>query len=280
MSKPETLQLIGSFIISYGKEVVRPTHLTADSVILNVQEVFTWFFFKEYTKPKFVGKNVCPKCHRLLRLIRKESRLICSCSATTYFYTNMTFASANYGSTKMNVTHHYKRVPFFESSLLPYRQGSKQVEDVDLIRILEVLNRRRQRTNRNEWKSKMITSVLQELGLFSKYKHYAPIIQRRLSSQHVEEFNKEQFAEIIARVYILNDAYLKDQKKDRINFPKFSYVINKICMQNQWWKLAAQFSLQRIPDKLKKQEAGWKRLIEWLQQNDKDSGFKWEFIPS
>jgi len=278
----ETAPLIGELLLIYEQEIVRPTRLCADTVILNVQEVYILLFMKQYMTPKFVGKNVCPRCGRLLRLIRKESRLICpsgTCPPITYYYTNMTFASANFGATRINITHHYKRVPFFENYLLPYRQGSKHIDEEDLIKIWHLLTEQCQRTNRHEWKAKMITGILQQLKLSTKYKHCTNIISRRLLGHPIIEFSPEQFSEVIARVTILNEAFLTIHKElKRNNFPNFNYITNKICMQNGWIQLAEQFPLQRIPEKLKKQEEGWEKLIDYLSKND--HRFRWEFIPS
>lgn len=304
----ETLKLIGEALISYKDTIVRPTRMTADLTLLTVQEVFVWFFFRQYSTPKFMGKNVCPKCGKILRLIRKESRLICTCSNKTYFYANMTFANSDFGATRMNVTHHYKRAKFFEDCLLPYKQGAKPIEEADLLKIMCVLNERRQKTNRHEWKAKMIKSVLKKLNLYTKYKHCEPIIARRLAGKNsscclvlhvfercifpfdlvgdfVHEFTQEQFNEIMARVNILIAAYMEIGKGERNtkriqrnNFPKFTYITNKICMQNGWKDLAKQFSLQKIQDKLKKQEKDWKVLIDYLITHD--FTFEWKFISS
>lgn len=280
----ETLLLIRDLLLSYKNEIVQPTRSSSDVLILSCRDVYIWFYHQKYNKPRLVGKNTCPRCHQLLRLIGKESRLICpnpSCPSITYYYANMTFQSANYGATRMGFTHRYKRIVFFESYLRPYRQGDVRIEDQDLIRIWQKLTVRGQRLIKNEWKAKTIIEILQELGLSTKYKHCQAIILRRLSGFPIVEFTPEQFQEIMARVTILNDAYLKvqDHKQlKRTNFPKFSYVTNKFCMQNHWYELAEQFPLQRIPDKLKKQEEGWKILIDYLKANDKT--FTWEFIPS
>jgi hypothetical protein len=190
----------------------------------------------------------------------------------------MTLSNSNFASTTFKSTHQYKRVAFYAAWLNPWLEGSRPIDKVDLLLILGELEQNRQRPNINEWKVKMITSVLKRLKLATKYKYCETLIARLLAGQHIEKFTRAQFNECIQRFTILNGSYIrKHDTLGRHNFPKFTYVTGQFCRQNHWDHLESQFPPQRIVEKLRKQDAVYEKLVTDAKEND--TTFAWEFIP-
>ena len=287
IAKIQRIQLVQNYLVANLKMI--QSHVDENLFVTRCKQMYDYFnqlpvaerneksilesyysiFDVNSVTPIILPKDFCEKCHRPLRLIRKQAMWLCiGCANLTEHLTPLTVATSwlKTGSNHTNDQPENKRIKSVLTKLSQFKTGGQHVPPEI---ILEVKQRLRDfdHTGNAIALPTPVSDVLEKLG-HTVYKPCAQKIANIINGVEVCELTDDQINEIISRLRVIQMVFsLLQGGIERLHFYT-NFFVNQICLLKGWNAAAEAFPPQRTKRISREQMNMWRMLMNYVKLID------------
>jgi hypothetical protein len=216
-------------------------------------------------------EDVCPTCNVAMVVMPTEARVGCPECSRTRPYLQATSSHIPYGEEVEFGTFSYKRHNHFQEWLKCIQaKENTEVSSEMINQVMEHLYSVCRIRNTAALTHVHVRRALKEMGLHKQYDHTMQIYVR-ITGKPAPRFSMFHEQQLRLMFDAMQTPFEKHRPKSRKNFLSYAYCLHKFCQILGLDEFLPYFQLLKCAEKLKKQDAIFKKICAELN---------WEFIPS
>lgn len=240
----------------------------------------------EYLPDLQIDHTVCKKCNSQMESVSSiEFGFICqNCGLVSAgIFVSDTLSYKDKQDTDFNIVLDYKRIDYFKQWINQIQ--AKEHTDIPREVIDTIIMQLKTERIKNTSNISLATMkrLLKKTNNSRYYEHipYITNIINKVPSLNIPDYIETKLVCMFQAIQI---PWEKLKTKDRKNFFSYPYTLHKFCQLLDLQEYLPYFPLLKSREKLYKQDIIWKRIMEYLQQNNPDNivleDVNWRYISS
>lgn len=221
---------------------------------------------------EIIHDNVCPLCDVIMKTIVTKSEMVCEICGNSVRHMDILSGSLNFSESDVSFSNFsYKRINHFSEWLQNIQGKSKLViSDEVLKKIMQTLHEDMNVCKKEDITHMKVRQALKKLKLSKLYDHITKICEDLTGIESLK-LTEEAEQKVRLMFVAIQQPFEKHKPATRKNFLSYSYCLYKFFELLGCTEFLQNFSLIKGADKLKKQDAIFKKIC---------ADLGWEFIES